>query len=488
MCIGRGRRIAAGGEDGYARQPSRQPAKALAMPIPRFADAFPAAVTRGHGRRRIGLALALLALAAAALPWARMAAAPGAADDGRWTGTWGTGLAGPALPAEALALQGQTLRLVVHTSIGGRRARIRLSNRFGTAPLRVQAAQLALRRDGADIVAGSSRALRFAGRAEVLIPAGASVQSDPVTLEVPALADLAISLYVPDKASATTAQAAAYQMSYVSPPGDFTGAASLPVAHRIPAWPFLEEVDVDAGDAQGGAAVVVFGDSIASGAVTTMDANRRWPDLLARRLIGDDKHADDKPAGGARLGIVNRGIGGNRLLRDPASQPIFGQAALRRFGRDVAGTAGVRAVIVALGINDIGHPGMQGIPAAELPSADALIAGYRTLVDEAHRRGIAAIGVTLTPVEGTTYPGYATPEKDSVRQAVNAWIRQPGHFDGLVDADRAVRDPAHPARLLPAYDSGDHLHPNDAGMQAIADAVPLGMLREAARSYRGAGR
>jgi lysophospholipase L1-like esterase len=428
-------------------------------------------------RRSIGLLprllLGLAAIYALVLlpPWAKMMAP---ADEG-WTGTWGTGLAGPALPAETVVLRGQTLRLIVHTSIGGARARIRLSNEFGATALRIASAHIALRQDGAGIAAATDRVLLFDGKPEVTIRAGKSVESDPVALAVPPLADLAVSLYLPDSVLAGTVQAAAYQMSYVSAPGNFAGAATLPVERKIPSWPLLAEVDVDSGAATDAAALVVFGDSIASGAVTSMDANHRWPDLLAQRL-----HA----AGATRLGIVNRGIGGNRLLRDPAVQPIFGIAALDRFGRDVLDTAGVRAVIVAIGINDLGHPGMAGTPAGELPSADEMIEGYRELIAKAHKRGIAILGTTMTPVEGTVYPGYATPQKERIRHILNEWIRISGKFDGVIDADLAVRDPEHPTRLLPAYDSGDHLHPNDSGMQAIADAVPLATVREAARGYR----
>ena len=429
--------------------------------------------------RHIGLVPRLLLGVAAIyaivlLAWSKMAAPA----DGGWTATWGTGLAGPALPAETVALRGQTLRLVVHTSIGGTRARIRLSNAFGATPLRIASAHLALRSHGAGIDAASDRVLRFGGKPELTIDAGGSAESDPVALGVPALGELALSLYLPGSVQAGTVQAAAYQMSYVSVPGDFAGAATLPVERRIPSWPLLAEIDVDAGGAPGAArdsaALVVFGDSIASGAVTTMDANRRWPDLLARRLQADP---------GLRLGIVNRGIGGNRLLRDPAVQPIYGRAGLDRFERDVLATAGVRAVIVAIGINDIGHPGMEGVPADELPSPEQIVDGYRALIATAHKHGVAILGMTITPFEGTVYPGYATPGKERIRHVVNGWIRDAGKFDGVIDADAAVRDPAHPTRLLPDKDSGDHLHPNDRGMQAIADAVPLPMLRVAARGY-----
>ena len=180
--------------------------------------------------------------------------------------------------------------------------------------------------------------------------------------------------------------------------------------------------------------------------------------------------------------MVNRGIGGNRLLRDPGEQPLFGRAALARFDRDVLATAGVRHLIVLIGINDIGHPGTGTIPATEAVTAQDLIAGYRQLIARAHAKGIPVYGATLTPFEGTVFPGYYTPEKEAVRQAVNNWIRSSDEFDAVIDFDRAVRDPAHPTRMLPAYDSGDHLHPNDLGMQAMANAIPLELFRNAGRA------
>jgi lysophospholipase L1-like esterase len=177
--------------------------------------------------------------------------------------------------------------------------------------------------------------------------------------------------------------------------------------------------------------------------------------------------------------VVNRGIGGNRLLRDPGEQPLFGRAVLARFDRDVLATAGVRHVVLLIGINDIGHPGTGTIPALEEPAPEELIAGYRQLIARAHASGIAIYGATLTPFEDTVFPGFYSPEKERIRQAVNSWIRSGGEFDGVIDFDLALRDPGHPARVLPAYDSGDHLHPNDLGMQAMANAIPLQMFRSA---------
>jgi lysophospholipase L1-like esterase len=442
-------------------------------------------------RRRSLLAASLLAMAGMALP-----ALPAIAQSGwnteHWVCTWGTGPAGPPLASQTQTFNDQTLRLIVHTSIGGKSVRIRVSNTFGTTPLRIGEAHVALRQGGSTIVAGSDRPLTFSGNRSITIPPGAPVLSDPVDLDVPALSDLAISLHLPGSVQAATIHGSAFQTNYVSLPGNFTGAAAFPTDRTITSWPFLTEVDVNA---PGAASIVALGDSITDGANTTLDTNHRWPDLLALRLqtardaLGA---AAGKQAGrqttalantpglvawGTGLGVVNRGIGGNRLLRDPGEQPLFGRAALERFDRDVIATAGVRYMVVLIGINDIGHPGTGTIPASEEPTVDELIAGYRQLIARAHAKGIAVYGATLTPFEGTVFPGYYSPEKEQIRQGVNNWIRSGDEFDGVIDFDRAVRDPSHPTRMLPAYDSGDHLHPNDLGMQAMANAIPLQLFR-----------
>jgi lysophospholipase L1-like esterase len=452
------------------------------------------------------LAASLLACAGLALPALPALAQPGW-NTQQWVGTWGTAPGGPPLIAQVTTFNDQTLRLIVHTSIGGHQVRIRISNTFGAAPLRIGEAHIALRQRGAAIVAGSDRALTFSGNRAITVPPGAQVASDPVDLEVPGLSDLAISLHLPGSVQATTLHSAAFQTNYLSLPGNFTGTQAFPTDRTIAFWPFLTEVDVNA---PGSAAIVALGDSITDGANAMVDANHRWPDLLALRpqstreplaVVTGGKQADnrastqpnkqpskqankqvDKPAAGlvapdGRLGIVNRGIAGNRLLRDPGEQPLFGRAALERFERDVLATAGVRYLLVLVGINDIGHPGTGTIPISEEPTPDELISGYRQLIARAHEKGIAVYGATLTPFEGTIFPGYYTPAKEQIRQAVNNWIRSSDEFDGVIDFDRAVRDPGHPARLLPAYDSGDHLHPNDLGMQVMANAIPLQLFR-----------
>ena len=375
-----------------------------------------------------------------------------------WVGTWGVAPAGPPAVADAINLADQTLRLVVRTSIGGERVRIRLSNELGATPLRIGAAHIGVRAGGASVQPGTDRVLTFAGRADIVIPAGAPRWSDPVALPVAALSDLAISLYLPGTSSATTLHGMALQTQYVSKTGDFTGAATLPVARTLTALPFLTEVDVEAT----GSAIVTLGDSITDGMRSTVDANHRWPDWLARRLAG--------------FGVVNRGISGNRLLTNMPDAWLTGRAILERFDRDVLATAGVRTVTLMVGINDIG----SSSPADPVTAAD-LIAGYRQVIARAHAKGIAVHGATLIPFQGA---GYYSAEKEAVRQAVNTWIRSGGGFDAVIDFDRVMRDPANPARMLAAYDSGDHLHPNDAGYEAMGNAVPLTLFRRPAPSLQ----
>jgi lysophospholipase L1-like esterase len=379
-----------------------------------------------------------------------------------WVGTWGAGPGGPPLPANTQTFTDQTLRLIVHTSIGGNRVRIRLSNEMGSTPLRIGEARIAVRASGADIAPGTDRRLSFSGNTSIVIPPGAPVLSDPVELNVPALGDLAVSLFLPGTVGATTIHGVASQTNYVSLPGNFTGAATLPTQRTILSWPFLTEVDVDSS----GASIVTLGNSITDGTRSTPDTNNRWPDWLARRL----QTTRDPGLGlNARLGVVNRGINGNRLLSNPAEGSLSGRNALERFDRDVLATAGVRYMTVMLGINDIGNS-----PNDNPIGANELIAGYRQLIARAHEKGIAVFGATLTPFEGA---GYYSPQKDLVREALNNWIRNNDEFDGVIDFDRVTRDPGHPARFLPAYDSGDHLHPNDLGYQAMGNAVPLELFR-----------
>ncbi|MFJ8647009.1 SGNH/GDSL hydrolase family protein [Streptomyces sp. NPDC093546] len=362
-----------------------------------------------------------------------------------WTGTWS---AAPVEPAPVTHLTtARSVRNVVHTSIGGTAARITLTNRYGgERALRVDAASLAVRDEGAAAVPGTLRRVTFAGRPYVTVPPGADAVSDPIPLPVPYDGDLLVTLYVPAGAPVTR-HPVARQTSYAAD-GDHTREVSgAAYTEAAPTWQHLAAVDVVNPAARG--AVVVFGDSITDGVGSTRDANRRWPDVLADRLRGRG------------YAVLNQGIGGNRVLRDGR-----GPSALSRFERDALGRPGVRTVVVCLGINDIIRPPHETDPRR-------ITDGLTALTRQAHARGLRVVGSTLMPFGG--HRRY-TKELEAVRQQVNATIRAGGVFDEVVDFDRALRDPYAPTRLLPAYDSGDGLHPNDAGYRRMARSVDVAEL------------
>ena len=380
--------------------------------------------------------------------------------DGHWVGTWATATVarepqpqdngfGRPVTEPALNFNDQTLRQIVRTSTGGSRVRVVLSNTFGATPLSIGGASIARRETDAAIVAGSARALTFDGEPEITIPAGAYVLSDPADLVVSAVSDLAIDLYLPDDTasgmSPLTMHTVAAQTNYVSPSGNHVGAQDLPVMETTQSWFFLARVEVMAPDSVG--AVVAFGDSITDGTRSTPDTNNRWPNHLTKRLMEQ----------GVEMGMLNTGIAANRVLGE-----WRGVNALARFARDVLTQSGVTHVVVLEGINDL-----RIDPAV---TADDLIWGYRQLIARAHARGLKIYGATLLPCEDS---GRWTPEVETKRQALNDWIRTSGAYDGVIDFDAAVRDPSAPSKLLPEYDSSDHLHPSDAGYQAMGDAVPL---------------
>jgi lysophospholipase L1-like esterase len=368
----------------------------------------------------------------------------------------------------------QTLRQIVHTSIGGERVRVVFSNAFGVVPLEIGRAQIALRDKpaadgtsagsvGSSIVAASGHPLTFGGSASATIRPGAVLVSDPVAFTVPAQADLAIDVHLPGDTTASgspiTMHIGAQQTNFVSPAGDYVGQTDFPIMTTTQSWFFLARVEVTAPEQVG--AIVTFGDSITDGTRSSMDANNRWPDQFARRLAAQN----------IKLGVLNEGIAGNRVLADGA-----GVSALARFDRDVLVQTGATHVIVLESINDIGLARSNPTPTV----AD-LIAGHRQLIERAHARGLKIFGATLTPFAGAAY---WTSEGEAKRQGVNEWIRTGKAYDGVIDFDAAVRDPNAPTKLLPEYNPGDNLHMNDAGYQAMANAVDLALFKGASRSTR----
>ena len=384
-----------------------------------------------------------------------------------WVATWAASPCGK-VTARASSFNNQTLRAIVHSSIGGSRVRIRLSNAFGTAPVEIGAASIGLQANGADIKEGSLKPLTFGGRATAVIPPGGLLLSDAVDLKIAALSNAAISIFLPRETDVTTIHYSAAQNSFVAA-SNATAALTLAQPTKILSWPFLAGLEVMA--PAPAATIVAFGDSITDGARSTPDTNRRWPNILAERLEARKK--------GPRFAVANAGIGGNRILHDGlgGNGGTSGVNALARFDRDVLAQSGAKYVIVLEGINDIGQPGMTSVPASEAVSADDIIAGLRQLIERAHAKGLKIFGGTITPFEGTTIPGYYSPEKEVKRLAVNAWIRSSNAFDSVIDFEKAIADPAHPARMLPAYDSGDRLHPNDAGYKAMGEAINLALFR-----------
>ncbi len=406
---------------------------------------------------RTGLFLLLCAFG---LPSVSSAATP---SSGRWMGTWA---ASPEAQPEATAMLGSTgitFREIVHTSAGGTAVRVVLTNEFGLEPLTVGAAQIAISAGGGVIEPSTAKSVSFGGQSTVTLPAGTIMVSDPVYLKLPALADVAISLFIPAQPiSQFTVHSYALQTNYKAV-GNVVEAKALPAPTEVSSWYFIKGIEVKT-DNEGAStgAVVTLGDSITDGAASAPNTNGRWPDVLARRI-----QADKALAG---LGVLNAGINGNRLLRDGDG----GESALRRLDRDVLTQAGIKYLIVLEGINDVGHI-VSASPNDPADTAQSLIQALEQIAMRAHTHGIKVIGATITPYESCKY---ASPEGERMRAAINDWIRTSKSLDGLVDFDKIVRDPAHPTRFLPAYDSGDHLHPNAAGLSAMGAGVDLGLLKQ----------
>ena len=380
-----------------------------------------------------------------------------------WVGTW---TASPQPPRGVMpaSFSDQTVRQIVRVSIGGSKVRIRLSNEFGSKPVLIGAASVGLAGKGTEIVAGSLRPLTFGGAKKVTLLPGAPALSDPVELNVAALSDLAINLYLPAATELATVHQVGLQNADVSAPGDFTASAEFPVADRFTHRFFLTGVLIESNPST--RAIVTFGDSITDGTNSTVNANGRWPDVLARRL---------KDAGAA-IAVLNQGISGNRVLSDGA-----GVSGLARFERDVLSQPAVSHVVILLGINDIGWPGTAIEPNGIIRTADDIVAGYKQMIERARVRSIKVIGATLTPFEnalaGRPNQGYFTLDKEVRRLAVNHWIRTSGAFDTIIDFDRVIADPRRSEAIAAPYDSGDHLHPNDAGYRAMGEAVELKLFQ-----------
>jgi lysophospholipase L1-like esterase len=383
-----------------------------------------------------------------------------------WVGSWAASqqVPEPQNSVDSELLRDATLRQIVHLTVGGSQLRVRVSNAFGTEPLHLMAVHVARPVSAASgaIDAASDTAVTFSGARDVTVPAGAEYLSDAVAFPVAALCNLAISIHFDQPPTGETGHPGSRTTSYLVH-GDMVSAASLPDATMVEHWYQVSGVDVTSAKQAG--SVVILGDSITDGHGATTNGNDRWPDVLAARMQGDKSTRT--------VGLLNEGIGGNRLLLDG-----LGPNALARFDRDVLAQTGVRAVIVLEGVNDLGTLTRDHDVSAEehVVLVRQIEAAYEQMIERAHAHGVRVIGATILPYGGSKYyhPG---PENEADRQAVNAWIREPRHFDGVVDFDAMMRDPAHLNLMLPSYDSGDGLHPGPAGYKAMGEAVPLKLLK-----------
>ncbi|MFD7996072.1 SGNH/GDSL hydrolase family protein [Streptomyces mexicanus] len=422
-------------------------------------DKTTAARRRPRGRSLLTVVGALTGMALAVVPLSTATAASAATSSAQGQGTRVSAWS-PSMTTGGPSFSNQTIRMVVHSSVAGSGVRITLSNRYSPSPLDIDAVDVAVQASGGEAARGTTRNVAFGGSTQVTIPAGEEAVSDVIPISVSAGENLLVSLYVPGTTDTSTWHSDAFDTTYIAS-GNHTGDDGADAfGTTTTSWYYLAGMDVVSPNAKG--TVVAFGDSITDGYHSSTGSYTRWPDFLGRRL-------EDEP-GPQKLSVVDAGIGGNRVLTDVPNL-WQGVSALKRFGHDALGQPGVKDVILFEGINDIGNnAGPDGAPL----TAQDLIDGYRTLIDEAHAAHVDVIGATLMPDEGN---GYYTPDAEALRQDVNQWIRTSGAFDGVVDFDRTMRDPANPTALNPAYDSGDHIHPNDAGMKAMADAIDLRLLR-----------
>jgi lysophospholipase L1-like esterase len=377
-----------------------------------------------------------------------------------WVGTWAASpmaANNPGAKFGAPGTDGTTLREIVHVSLGGSSVRVTLTNEFGLDPLTIGAAQIALSSGASGITAASATPLTFGGQTSIIIPPGALVVSDPAALKFAPFSNLAVTLFLPDQpVNQLTLHPFADQTNYLVP-GNVISAATLEAPTPFYTWDFLKGIDVT-GDEKS-ASIVTFGDSITDGAHSTRDANARWPDVLAHRLLADKKTA--------HLGVLNQGIGGNRILHDTT-----GPSALARFDRDVLAQTGIKYLVIMESINDIGHATDPNKP-YDVVTADDLIAGLSQLATRAHTHGIKVYGATLTPFVGAKYQ---SPAGEEMRQTINKWIRTTNKIDGVIDFDKVTTDLTHPGMFLPLDDSGDHLHPGDAGYKAMGESIDLNLF------------
>lgn len=396
-----------------------------------------------------------------------------AAQRNGWVATWAASPQAPAPdPHEPLlTIEDQTVRERVRVSLGGAQVCIRLSNEYGSTPLLIGAVTIAVPNDPASIRSDSIHEVTFGGHNSVTIPAGAPVVSDPVAFPVSSGSEISISIYFPKRVPTPTLHELALKRAVVSQRGDHTRAEKIEGGAVSESSVLVTAVLVPAQPSE--RLVVAFGDSFVDGDGSTVDADHNWPSDLVRRL--------GKTAEGSKVAVVNEGIAGNRLLRD-GTEFGLGVSALARFDRDVLALPGVTHIVLLEGINDIGFPGAKlgGTYLADptdVRSPEEVIGAYRQLISRAHAHGIKVIGATINPCEGVVIPGYYSESKDAARQTVNKWIRTSGAFDAVIDFEAVLRDPDHPTRMLPRFTARDHLHPNDAGYQALTDAIDLALFK-----------
>lgn len=374
-----------------------------------------------------------------------------------WVGTWSTSqqLTEPRNMPPDPGLSGNTIRQVVHASLGGEQLRVSVSNAFGTQPVSITSAHIAASDSASAIKPGTDQALAFDGQSAITLQPGEAALSEPFSFELEPLSNVAITMHIEDISSDVTGHPGSRTTSYIVE-GNQVSAPSMPDAAQTDHWYLIDAIDVMAPDSA--AAVATLGNSITDGRGSGTNKQNRWPDELARRL-------QNNPAT-QHIAVLNQGIGGNCVLRD-----CLGPAAMSRFERDVINQTGVRWLIILEGINDIGQA--RGEEAAEQVAQD-LIAAYQKMIEQAHSENIKVYGATLMPFGGSFYDG---PEREQARQTVNEWIRNSGAFDAVIDLDQALRDPDNPSRLLPAADTGDHLHPNETGHRMMAEGVDLALFR-----------